>query len=34
MKVLISAYACEPAKGSEPVVGWTWALAAAREHDV
>jgi glycosyltransferase involved in cell wall biosynthesis len=34
MKVLISAYACEPAKGSEPVVGWTWALAAARDHDV
>ena len=34
MKVLISAYACEPAKGSEPVVGWTWVLAAAREHDV
>jgi glycosyltransferase involved in cell wall biosynthesis len=34
MKVLMSAYACEPAKGSEPVVGWTWALAAAREHDV
>ncbi|MDX6477059.1 MAG: hypothetical protein QOH95_2570, partial [Gaiellaceae bacterium] len=34
MKVLISAYACEPAKGSEPVVGWTWILAAARDHDV
>jgi glycosyltransferase involved in cell wall biosynthesis len=34
VKVLISAYACEPAKGSEPVVGWTWALAAARDHDV
>jgi len=34
VKVLMSAYACEPAKGSEPVVGWTWALAAAREHDV
>ena len=30
----MSAYACEPAKGSEPVVGWMWALAAAREHDV
>jgi glycosyltransferase involved in cell wall biosynthesis len=25
MKVLISAYACEPLKGSEPGVGWAWA---------
>ncbi len=25
MKVLISAYACEPGKGSEPMVGWCWA---------
>ena len=24
MKVLISAYACEPNKGSEPGVGWNW----------
>lgn len=30
----MSAYACEPGKGSEPGVGWHFALAAAREHDV
>ena len=34
MKVLISAYACEPDKGSEPGAGWIWALAAAQNHDV
>jgi glycosyltransferase involved in cell wall biosynthesis len=34
MRVLVSAYACEPDKGSEPGAGWNWALAAAREHDV
>ena len=27
MKVLLSAYACEPGKGSEPGVGWNWARA-------
>lgn len=26
MKVLLSAYACEPNRGSEPGVGWNWAL--------
>lgn len=26
MKVLICAYACEPNRGSEPGVGWKWAL--------
>ena len=25
MKILLSAYACEPNKGSEPEVGWRWA---------
>ena len=30
MKVLLSAYACEPNKGSEPGVGWNWALQVAR----
>lgn len=25
MKVLMSSYACEPGKGSEPGVGWNWA---------
>jgi len=34
MKVLISAYACEPSKGSEPEVGFRTVLAAARHHDV
>jgi hypothetical protein len=30
MKILLSAYACEPNKGSEPGVGWNWALALVR----
>ena len=30
MKVLLSAYACEPNKGSEPGVGWNWAIEIAR----
>ena len=30
MKILLSAYACEPDKGSEPGVGWHWALALVR----
>jgi glycosyltransferase involved in cell wall biosynthesis len=34
VRVLISAYACEPGAGSEPGTGWTWAKAAARDHDV
>jgi glycosyltransferase involved in cell wall biosynthesis len=34
LKVLISAYACEPNKGSEPEVGWQWSLQMARFHDV
>jgi glycosyltransferase involved in cell wall biosynthesis len=34
MKVLMSAYACEPGRGSEPGVGWHWALQAARFHNV
>jgi glycosyltransferase involved in cell wall biosynthesis len=34
MKVLISAYACEPAKGSEPGVGWNIATQAARWNEV
>jgi glycosyltransferase involved in cell wall biosynthesis len=35
MKILLSAYACEPNKGSEPGVGWNWALALVRRgHDV
>lgn len=34
MKVLVSAYACEPDKGSEPEVGLQVALAAAKHHEV
>ena len=34
LKVLLSAYACEPGKGSEPGVGWNLALQVARYHDV
>jgi glycosyltransferase involved in cell wall biosynthesis len=30
MKILLSAYACEPNMGSEPGVGWSWALELAR----
>lgn len=35
MKILISAYACEPHKGSEPAVGWNWAFELAQAgHEV
>lgn len=35
MKILLSAYACEPHKGSEPGVGWHWAIELARlGHEV
>jgi glycosyltransferase involved in cell wall biosynthesis len=34
LKVLISAYACEPGRGSEPGVGWSVACEMARHHDV
>ncbi len=33
MKVLLSAYACEPGKGSEPEIGWSWARQSARLHE-
>lgn len=29
-RILLSAYACEPGRGSEPGVGWTWATELAR----
>ena len=29
-RILISAYACEPNKGSEPEVGWQWVLSLAK----
>lgn len=34
LKVLVSAYACEPGRGSEPGVGWNWVRQIARFHDV
>lgn len=34
LRVLLSAYACEPEKGSEPAVGWNWLLQIARFHEV
>lgn len=35
MKLLLSAYACEPDRGSEPGVGWNWAIELARiGHEV
>ena len=34
MRVLVSAYACEPGKGSEPAVGWMWVHQIARFHEV
>ena len=34
MKVLVSVYACEPDKGSEPGVGWNWVRQIARFHEV
>ncbi|HRT09520.1 MAG TPA: glycosyltransferase family 1 protein, partial [Candidatus Paceibacterota bacterium] len=34
LRVLMSAYSCEPGKGSEPEVGWQWAINLARHHDL
>ena len=34
MKVLLSAYACEPGQGSERGIGWGWAQQTAGFHDV
>ena len=35
MRILLSAFACAPHSGSEPGVGWHWALELARlGHDV
>lgn len=33
-RVLVSAYACEPGRGSEPGLGWTAARELAEAHDV
>ncbi len=32
--MLISAYACEPARGSEPGVGWNWVCHMSQYHEV
>jgi glycosyltransferase involved in cell wall biosynthesis len=34
LRVLLSAYACEPERGSEPGVGWNAAVEIAKHHDV
>ncbi|MCP3920742.1 MAG: glycosyltransferase family 4 protein [bacterium] len=34
MKVLASAYACEPDVGSEPGIGWRWAREIAMRHEL
>jgi glycosyltransferase involved in cell wall biosynthesis len=34
LKVLISAYACSPYRGSEPGVGWGFVSALAKHHDL
>lgn len=34
LKVLVAAYACDPYRGSDLGVGWGWARAAARNHEV
>ncbi len=34
LRILLSAYACEPHRGSEPGVGWEWATRLAKIHDV
>lgn len=35
MRILLSAYACEPGQGSEPGVGWHWAMEmVALKHEV
>ena len=33
-KILVSAYSCEPGRGSEPGVGWDWVHQIARYHEV
>ncbi|MBR1609198.1 MAG: glycosyltransferase [Kiritimatiellae bacterium] len=34
MKILVSAYACEPGKGSEPGVGWNFVKEMSKRHDL
>ena len=32
--LLVSAYSCEPLKGSEPAVGWNWVIELAKRNRV
>jgi glycosyltransferase involved in cell wall biosynthesis len=34
LKIMVSAYACEPNKGSEPGVGWHWVLQMAKYFEL
>lgn len=34
MRVLATAYACEPGQGSEAGIGWNWARQIAQHHDL
>src|SRR5262245_44614522 len=34
MQILLSAYSCEPHRGSEPGIGWNTAVELSRSHDV
>ena len=34
LKVLMSAYSCEPGRGSEPGIGWNVAREMAKYHDI
>ena len=33
-KIMVSAYACEPNKGSEPGVGWNWVLQMSKYYEL
>ena len=33
LRLCLSLYACEPNRGSEPGVGWAWALGMAKRHE-
>ena len=33
MKILLSAYACEPNKGSEPEIAWSWIKFLSKKNE-
>jgi glycosyltransferase involved in cell wall biosynthesis len=33
LRLVLSLYACEPNRGSEPGMGWAWALGMAKRHE-